>query len=513
MKGRPLDLGPVAAVAAVVAGVLAAGRAGPGPAVFVLLGAIAFGAVGVASRANARPALVGIALLLGGFACMQRAENGMAFPRRLPAPASRAYVSVRGEVASDPDGPSYSTDLLLRASVLTPDRGGPQPLQRLVLIRATSADAETLRILATGDRVTVSGRLEPLDGYDARLRWRHVVARVVEARLDAMQPPSSPLFRVANGFRDATIRGAAGLAPNDRALFTGFLLGDTRNIPDWIVVSYRDAGLSHLLAVSGANVAFVLALFGPFLRRGSLRTRLVIGISVIVVFAAATRFEPSVLRASVMAAIAMSATFLGRPASSLRTLSYAVVGLLLVDPFLLHSVGFLLSVGACAGIALGAGPIARRLRGPRFIRETLAVTIAAQVGVAPVLLCVFGAVPAIAPITNLLAVPVAEPLTIYGFVSAFVLAVIAPLRPLAPLVTMPTAVMLHWVTFVARRGAAVPVDIHARAAIGLVAVGGFVGALRRAAATLRTDGAHARDRVADASGPADSDAVPEPAPR
>ena len=69
-------------------------------------------------------------------------------------------------------------------------------------------------------------------------------------------------------------------------------------------------------------------------------------------FALITRFEPSVLRASAMAAVAVTATTLGRDSSSLRLLALAVGGLVLVDPFLVHSVGFQLSVAACVGIVL-----------------------------------------------------------------------------------------------------------------------------------------------------------------
>src|SRR5436189_94520 len=75
---------------------------------------------------------------------------------------------------------------------------------------------------------------------------------------------------------------------------------------------FRGAGLSHLLAVSGQNVAFVLALAGPMLRRLGLRVRLPATIAVIAFFALVTRFEPSVLRASAMAALAVTASTMGR---------------------------------------------------------------------------------------------------------------------------------------------------------------------------------------------------------
>src|SRR5439155_57972 len=74
---------------------------------------------------------------------------------------------------------------------------------------------------------------------------------------------------------------------------------------------------------------------------------------------------------------------LGRPAAGPRVLALAVGGLLLVDPFLLHSVGFQLSCAACAGIAVLTPRLVARLRGPGWVRETLATTIGAQVGAPP----------------------------------------------------------------------------------------------------------------------------------
>src|SRR5206468_3695597 len=102
-------------------------------------------------------------------------------------------------------------------------------------------------------------------------------------------------------------------------------------------------------------------------------------------FGVLTRWEPSVLRAEAMAALALVGTTLGRPVSGLRLLALAVTAVLLVDPLLVRSVGFLLSVAACTGIALLARPIARVVPGPRRLAAAVGVTVAAQLGVAPVL--------------------------------------------------------------------------------------------------------------------------------
>jgi competence protein ComEC len=187
--------------------------------------------------------------------------------------------------------------------------------------------------------------------------------------------------------------------------------------------------------------------------------------------------------------------------SATRLLSLAVTVLLLADPFLVHSVGFALSVGASAGIAWFSRPLAARLRGPRWLREPFAVTVAAQIGVAPVMFAVFGGLPAIAPVANLLAVPLAEPLGVYGLVASLAVSLAAPLRPIAGLVHAPTTLMIRWVTLVARTCARVPVVVDARGALGLLALGCGAAAMWKAGATLRGDGPERSGATSDDVGP------------
>ena len=162
---------------------------------------------------------------------------------------------------------------------------------------------------------------------------------------------------VANRVRDVVLRGTEPLDADARALVAGFLLGDTRAIPDAIAEDYRASGLSHLLAVSGANVAFVLLVFAPLLRRLLLVPRTGVAIVIVVVFAAATRFEPSVLRASVLATVTILTSFVGRPVSRVRALALAIVVLLYqhdLEELRLYRVGEGLLVIA-AGLTIWSG--------------------------------------------------------------------------------------------------------------------------------------------------------------
>jgi competence protein ComEC len=467
-----VDLGPVLAVVGVILGIVAGERSG---------GSVANGALvlGVAALAAAwfthppgRTVLAAAACALLGYAAMGRALDGQAHSSLRAAIDARATVTVRGTVVSDPTGPAFEADVLVRV-------GAGEGRHRTLLVRATGTEVSTVRVLEAGDRVVLRGRLAPLGAgsFDTRARWRHAVGRLDHVVLVGLATPRG-LFAAANTARALILRGTAPLAPTSRALVAGFLLGDTRAIPPPLIDAYRAAGLSHLLAVSGENVAFVMALAAPLLRRLRLGPRTACALAIVAVFAAMTRFEPSVLRAAAMAAITLLAMLGGRPVSGLRVLAYAVIGLLIIDPFLVHSVAFALSCGASAGIACLSRPLGARLPGPRWLREPLAVSIGAQIGVLPVLLWVFGSFPLVTPVTNLLAAPAAEVLGIYGcFASAA--AGIAP--RLGPLLQQPTAVLVVWITAVARAGEAVPFALDRRgalAAVAVVAAGASIACLR-----------------------------------
>jgi competence protein ComEC len=307
---------------------------------------------------------------------------------------------------------------------------------------------------AAGERVAITGRLAPVPVVSRRrLAERHIAGRVDLTAMGGWSD-GSPAARAANRVRRLLTRGASPMTPAERALYTGLVIGDDRDEPPDLVAAFRASGLSHLTAVSGENVAFVLMAAAPLLRRLGLRSRLVATVGLVAWFALLTRFEPSVLRAAMMAALATAAWFLARPASPLRLLGLAVVALVIVDPLLVWSVGFWLSVGATVGIGALAAPIASRLPGPRALAAAVGVALAAQVGVAPVQLSVFGTPSVAALPANLLAVPVAGPVMVWGLTGGLVAGVVPP--SVRGIVQLPARGALRWLAVVARVGAAAP---------------------------------------------------------
>jgi competence protein ComEC len=480
--------GPVALVAALVAGILAGDRLGPGPARLSLVIGVLTALAALVCRGRAGLVIGATAMLLLGTAVTQRAHDGLVHSPLAAPVAARDRAAVRGTLVEDPEGARFTARVLVRVDEITVEPSGRAVPAggRTVVVTAGGDAGPRLRLLAAGDRVELRGWFAPLDGYDERFRWRHAVGRFDATELVSFAEPSSPLLRAANGLREIVLRGGDHLPATERAVVAGFLLGDTRGLTIEVEQRFRAAGLTHLLVVSGSNVAFVLVLAGPVLRRFGLRGRLVGGLAVLIVFGTMTRWEPSVLRACAMAACSMTALHLGRPNAGLRVLALAVLGLLLADPFLVHSVAFLLSCGATAGIAVLAAPLSERLRGPRWIREGLGVTLASQIGVAPVLLPVFGALPAAALPANLVAVPLAGPLTVWGLAAGVAGGIVGQWSTgTAAALQLPTLVLVRAVLSVAALAARIPIQIHGRAALGLLALAAVVAAAGRARAARR----------------------------
>ncbi|MEP7046427.1 MAG: ComEC/Rec2 family competence protein [Ilumatobacteraceae bacterium] len=303
-----------------------------------------------------------------------------------------------------------------------------------------------------GERVYVQGERRPIRSNVRRAQIRHVVgALAVDVVGDWHE--GSPLYRTSTRVRTALRRAAETTIGGDNAaLFTGLVIGDDAREPESMITAFRSSGLSHLTAVSGENVVFVLAAAGPLLRRLRPWWRWAATLGLIGWFMALTRFEPSVLRAGVMAMLGCSSFVLGRQQPVVRLLAATVTILVLIDPMLVWSVGFWLSTGATAGVCIVAPLLAVRLPGPLWIRAPLSVTLGAQLGVLLPSWLVFHRLPLVALPANLLAVPVAGFVMLFG-IPAGLLAAIVP--PVASLLMAPCAAGTRWVATIAYLAAAI----------------------------------------------------------
>uniref|UniRef100_UPI0018AB6641 ComEC/Rec2 family competence protein n=1 Tax=Cellulomonas hominis TaxID=156981 RepID=UPI0018AB6641 len=214
--------------------------------------------------------------------------------------------------------------------------------------------------LAYGTRVAVEARLSPVPDTARRAMAR--------ARADgdpAVRAPPPAVLRVADGLRTGLVATAAAVPGDAGRLLPAVAVGDTRGVGD-LDDAMRVSGLAHITAVSGAHFSILGAVVLAVVTRCGVPRRwrwlplaLVLG-----GFVAVVQPGSSVVRAAVMGAVGVLGIVAGRPARSVPALACTVIVLLVVDPWLARDVGFVLSVVATAGIALLAGPLARRWSAP-----------------------------------------------------------------------------------------------------------------------------------------------------
>jgi competence protein ComEC len=309
--------------------------------------------------------------------------------------------------------------------------------------------------------------------------------------VSAGDPP--PLLVAADAVR-RDFREATSALPGDGGqLLPGLAIGDTSSVSAVLDDAMKTSSLSHLTAVSGANCAIVvglaLAIGGSVgLSRG---LRIAVAAAVLASFVVLVTPEPSVIRAAVMAAVALVALAAGRPARGLPLLCLAVIILLVVDPWLSHSYGFALSVLATAGLLLLARPLAEVMARvlPSGLALVLAVPLAAQLACQPVLLLLNPSLPLYGVAANLLAEPAAAPVTVLGLVTCVVAPVFPPLASVTAWIAWLPA---SWIAAVATFFAALPgarspwpTGILGVLLLTLITVAGVVAALGGVHAALR----------------------------
>lgn len=365
-----------------------------------------------------------------------------------------------------------SAGLVLDADLtrVTSRDGAATAVRTPVLVFAGAGVGDGARVwqrLLPSTGLRLAGRLAPPAEGDERYA---ALLRVEGGGPPQVVRPPTDVQRTAGRLRAGLREATEGLPPDARALLPGLVVGDTSRIPPELHDAFTATDLSHLLAVSGSNLTIVLALLiGPpglalrAERRGlaprlgiSLRSTALLGGALTLAFVVVCRPEPSVLRAAACGLITLLAIGTGRRRSLIPALAAAVLLLVLWDPALARSFGFVLSVLA-TGALLTIGPrwsAALRRRGvPPRLAEVLAAAAAAQAVCAPVVAVFAARVSLVAIPCNLFAELAVAPATVLGFAA---LATAPVAMPVAELLARCAGWPAGWIASVARTGAALP---------------------------------------------------------
>jgi competence protein ComEC len=447
--------------------------------------------VGWSRGTPVRSGIFGVALLAIGFGALNALEarsSGLGSLGRWVAaqaaiatgPASTGsgelsrWVTLSGSVVGDPEVRSGSLQYLVRVREVATARQTVK-LEGLVLVRervggpGDTPNSASPALPRHGASVRLHGDLSlprppgnPGEfDYQAYLRRRGVAALLdVQQREAGRGPPIPTMTGLALACRQSLGDSVAKhLRPTEAALLQGIVFGGSRGLPPEVEKAFRDAGVFHILAVSGSNVAFVSGAVVWLARRLRLRPQraALAAIAVVWFYALMTGMGASVVRASIMATVVLLGRTLGRPTSAASGLALSGLIILVRSPLEMADSGFQLSFLATAGL-LGAAedpgtPAARRsarrvgdrtMGRPHPAATALKATIGAQLALLPLTLHLFNQAPCLALVSNLAVVPLAGFLVVAGVVAAL-LGLITP-SPLAAAVFLPCRLALWALT-------------------------------------------------------------------
>ena len=267
-----------------------------------------------------------------------------------------------------------------------------------------------------GDELSLKGLLETPPDFDG-FSYREYLAR--QGVHSLLRYPEIDLlarggerggWQLLYGLRESVRAALRRHLPEPQtSLAAALLIGDRGDIPDDLVEAFRAVGASHILAISGWQVSIVVGLIAGIGGR-LLRTRrsvaFVVALVGVLAYTSLVGAAPSVVRAAIMGVAALVAVQLGRPRDALVALSLACLAMTLFQPTTLLDVGFQLSALATWGLIVLAprfDPWLGRL--PAHVGSVLALTLAAQLAVLPVLATNFQQVSPVSFVVNLVAVP------------------------------------------------------------------------------------------------------------
>ncbi|MDW7728404.1 MAG: DNA internalization-related competence protein ComEC/Rec2 [Bacillota bacterium] len=238
-------------------------------------------------------------------------------------------------------------------------------------------------------------------------------------------------------------------------LLIAMLFGQRHRLPEDVAENFRRAGVGHLMAVSGLHVGLIAALILAVLRFLGLRRHLPLILAILSVlgYAYLTGMRPSAVRAALMISVALSAVLFDREHDISSAVAFAALMTLYFNPLLLFSMGFQLSYAATITLVYAYKPLKElliQLPCPIILRNPIAVTLAAQIGVLPLCLYYFHTIPTGAIIFNLLLMPLLAFIVGFGLSGAVIAAFIPSFGALLIWASQPLLEIMLYVTALSR---------------------------------------------------------------
>ncbi len=276
-----------------------------------------------------------------------------------------------------------------------------------------------------GETLLLGGSMTRFDMDDEYGRSRYLQGCVVQVKAVRMERLGfgEGIVAKVRAYRATMLEALAAGGDQADSLIAGLVFGNQAAAAQaGISDTFSKLGLSHMIAVSGSHLALVAAMLGVALSAFRLRprARAPLLVALLAVYVCLTGFQISAVRAFAMTAIALAGTVAARRPHGPASLSVAALVILLCAPQSAFSLGFQLSVASVLGLVLFGGlaqgwlAAALPLGMPETLVSTLSVTLLAQAVTLPLTLPVFGTLPVLSPLANVVLVPVMSATLLLG---------------------------------------------------------------------------------------------------
>lgn len=366
---------------------------------------------------------------------------------------------VSGVVVDDPDIRATSARVTLAVATINTRKASGK------ILAALPKDTE----VEYGDRLTVRGTLEEPQNFETQsgkefdyqnyLRVRGISATIGRAALISRERDGFSIMGALFSLKHSFERSLERVVPEPQvSLLEGILLGERGGFTQELLQAFVLVGLIHVVVLSGSNISIVAE--AVFRALGFLPRTLTyfVGGALMLLFVLMTGGGAASVRALIMAAIALLARYLRRPAAALRALIAAAVLMLLWNPLLLGDSGFVLSVLATFGLIMFAPSIESKLLFvPAWavfnLRSIVATTLAVELFILPALLYFSGTLSFLSLPVNALVLPFVPLVMLAGF-AAGICALLHPALALVPALLVD--VLLRLIIWITQSAAALP---------------------------------------------------------
>jgi competence protein ComEC len=342
--------------------------------------------------------------------------------------ATERWVQLHGVIKEEPDRRPMKTKYTVEVDeFIFDEEAAPLQVHGKILVTDHSAWPSH----SYGDEVLVSGTLEKPGQiedfhYDRFLSRYGVYSVMYRARVETVSSGhGSALFAFLYEMKKRFESQINRLYPEPHASFmAGLLTGSRKGIPEHLLADFQTTGLTHIIAISGYNISIVIAIISSFLFFLPLKWRFLPSVLAIIFFTFFVGASPSVVRAAIMGGLGLFALQVGRQNHSFIAILLTGACMVAWNPkFLWYDAGFQLSFLSVLGLSYLA-PFLERLFSavPHTLglRESLQMTIAAQLMAVPLIVVLFGHFSLIAPVANIFVAPFIPLAMLFGFLGTMI---------------------------------------------------------------------------------------------